>query len=303
MSGISVLIATPAYQGNLYAEYAKAVANLRILLLTKGIVSEWFTINAESLISRGRNACVAYFLSKKEHTHLLFIDADITFNSADVLTLLESDKDICGLPYPKKGYQWVEYAQSVLKSVKWDKVRASIADGKSDSDLIDEQMTALNPDEVMLRNTEYVMNYLSPEISIKSGWLEAAEIGTGFMMIKRNVITDLVQKHPELKYFNDLKGYDNLHQDMADNFYLFFDCRCEPISKRNTDGTTTQTQRYLSEDYAFCKLAKTAGYGTWLYTNCTTHHTGNNTFIGHMLAGLSIRIRDQQVYGPKASTK
>lgn len=291
MSKISILIATPAYQGNLYAEYAKCVCDLRILLLSKNINSEWFTINSESLISRGRNACVAYFLSKKEHTHLLFIDADITFNPNNALYLIEANKDISGLAYPRKGYEWNNIIDSTLKSLDWSLLRNSITNGKSNKDIIDEQLKIVKDSDVFLRSTGYILNYMNSNINISNGWLQASEIGTGFMLIKKQLIEDLVKQKPELKYTNDLYGYDHLHPDMKNNFYLFFDCRCEPCNVMN-NGSISLSQRYLSEDYAFCKLVRSIGYDIWLYTNATVHHTGNNTYVGNLLLSLNYKVID-----------
>jgi hypothetical protein len=36
-----------------------------------------FLLLKSSLVTQGRNLCVANFLNKKEYTHMLFIDSDI----------------------------------------------------------------------------------------------------------------------------------------------------------------------------------------------------------------------------------
>ena len=60
------------------------------------------TLVNESLIPRGRNALVARAMANPLATHMMFIDSDIMFEPADILSLLQEDVDIIGGGYPKK---------------------------------------------------------------------------------------------------------------------------------------------------------------------------------------------------------
>ena len=60
------------------------------------------TLSNESLISRGRNTLTAKFLSNKESTHLMFIDADIGWEAWHLLVLLNRNVDVIGGLYPMK---------------------------------------------------------------------------------------------------------------------------------------------------------------------------------------------------------
>merc|ERR1719414_2478190 len=55
----------------------------------------------ESIITVGRNNAVMEFLTS-DSTHLLFIDADVSFGVETIRGLLEKDKDVCLVPYPAK---------------------------------------------------------------------------------------------------------------------------------------------------------------------------------------------------------
>lgn len=275
---MNVLIAMPCYQGQVNVDTAKCVMNLTLLLSKHSIRSEYFTLSSESLIPRARNACVAYFLSK-EFTHLLFIDADVVFDPNLVLTLLRRDESLSGCPYPKKTYNWDMMTKSVIRSLDWNKIKESLSEDKNLPSIIKEQEELVDSSLVIPRMMNYVYNPISNNINVRDGWMQVSEIGTGFMLAKREVFQSLINMFPEMKYTNDVAGYNNMHPDMKDNFYLFFDCR-------------TENNRYLSEDYAFCKLAKQVGHKIWLYTNARVSHTGNHTFTGNLLHTLSMITSD-----------
>lgn len=279
---MNVLIAMPCYQAQVNVDTAKCIMRLITVLSANGIRCEYFTLNSESLIPRGRNACVAYFLSK-DFTHLLFIDADVVFDASLVLTLLNRNEAISGCPYPKKTYQWDNIINATLRSLDWNRLKDDIAANKEIKDIIAHQDSVVNKGDIHARLMSYVYNPLGPEVSITNGWMQVSEIGTGFMLIRRDVIETMKEKFPNMKYINDVTGYNSMAPGMENNFYLFFDCRCEPHG---------ESQRYLSEDYAFCKLAKSLGYNIWLYTHATISHVGSHAFTGNMLQTMAHMVND-----------
>lgn len=48
---------------------------------------------------------VAQFMASDCDT-LVFVDADITWDPAALLELLDSPYEVCGIPYPTKSYDW-----------------------------------------------------------------------------------------------------------------------------------------------------------------------------------------------------
>lgn len=93
--------AVPNFGGNLDAVFVQSWTMLVSTLVQKGC---GFKVNFnvhDSLISRGRNRLAHDFL-KSDCTHLFFIDADIAFETTDVLRLIESGKSVAGAAYPKK---------------------------------------------------------------------------------------------------------------------------------------------------------------------------------------------------------
>jgi hypothetical protein len=87
------LIATPCYGGMLCENYVASIVKLEPM--------PDFFFPACSLITKGRNACVARFL-KGDWSHLFFIDSDIGFTPAEFYRLLSSGYDVAAAPYPFK---------------------------------------------------------------------------------------------------------------------------------------------------------------------------------------------------------
>jgi len=257
---IKLLIGTPCYGGQCFVGYHESVLRLQKVLLILGIEHEFLTFGSESLIPRARNSIVAAFLSKK-FTHLLFIDADITFNPESILRLLIADHHVSGVAYPKKGLNWQEIGNEIIRL--------------GNISLEKKQPLNINPSDLISKTLDYVLNIKKPEefpegkMRVENAFLEISELGTGFMMIKYEVFDILKQEYPDLKYVNDVGFYNQIHPDMKDNFWLFFDCIQCPTSKR-----------YLSEDYAFCQRWKDCGGKIFVDISQPLTHTGTFHFSG-----------------------
>lgn len=241
----SVMIGTPCYGGNVTSRYLHALLRLLPALEKRGIGHRLVTRANESLITRARNSIVAEFLGRPEFTHLLFIDADIGFTPDAVLRLLEVDKPVAATAYP-------------MKNVDWSEIHAQ---------------AQITPDGNALRarSLKYAVNVQPGAHDLARGFLKADAAGTGFMLIRREVFEQLIAALPELRYVNDIAGYDN--EFTKDRFWLFFDTMHDP-----------ESGRYLSEDYAFCHRWRNAcGGEIWLDVDTELTHFGNFDYRGRFL--------------------
>lgn len=241
-----VFIATPMYGGNANGLYVKSILDLQGMLTHYGIESRFSFLFNESLITRARNYLVDEFLRSENFTHLLFIDSDIHFDPNDVLAMLALDKDIIGGPYPKK-------------SINWNNVAAAL---KAKPDV--------NPGELDKVTGDYVFNPVPGTKQFKvTEPLEVMEIGTGFMMIKREVFHKFKEEYPHLRYKPDHAGQANF--DGSRYIHAYFDTVIDPDS-----------HRYLSEDYMFCQYWRAVGGSVWLCPWMKTQHVGTYAFTGDM---------------------
>jgi hypothetical protein len=74
-------------------------------------------LGSDALISRARSTLVAAFLDNPAATHLLFVDADISFEPQQVERMLRFDKDFTGALYPLKSMDW-DLVRNVVSSAE-----------------------------------------------------------------------------------------------------------------------------------------------------------------------------------------
>ena len=248
----SLFVATPMYGGQNHGLYMKACLDLQGLCMQYGIQVKFSFLFNESLITRARNYLVDEFLHRSDCTHMLFIDSDVNFNPQDVIAMLALDKDVIGGPYPKK-------------AIKWKSVKRAI-----------EKNPDIEPQLLEKVAGDFVFNPVkgTEQFSVTEP-LEVLEIGTGFMMIKREVFPRFEKAYPELRYKPDHVGQANF--DGTRYIHAYFDTVIDKDS-----------QRYLSEDYWFCQYARKAGMKIWLCPWMHLQHAGFYTFGGKLAALASI---------------
>lgn len=237
-----LFVATPMYGGLCTGGYTTGLLGMVQTFMQNNILMYYAHMQNESLITRARNR-LAYDFLKSDSTHLMFIDADISFHSQDIVHMVNADKDIiCGL-YPKKEINWL----SVSKAVK---------DG-------------VEPKDLHLHTGAFVVNLVG-NVKEQQGLLgepmEIANGGTGFMLIKREVFEALKDKVPT--YTNDMHLV--VDQDIEkEKIHEFFDTSIDE-----------ESNRLLSEDYHFCKLARKHGFKVYAAPWATLVHSGTYNFAG-----------------------
>lgn len=96
-----IFIATPAFRGQVTNDYAISLANTILALFKAGHESVLKIRNSGSLIALERNAMVEYFI-KSDCSHMLCIDADISWQAEDLLKMIAYDKDFMSGCYPNR---------------------------------------------------------------------------------------------------------------------------------------------------------------------------------------------------------
>lgn len=248
-----IFIATPCYGGQIGEPYFRSMMRLAILCNKYDIKYTISTLANESLITRGRNTLVSFFMENKDATHLFFIDADIEFQPEDLLRQVAYDKPIVVGAYPKK-------------AINWD----SIITAARNTELEETSETIEGHSSNYVVNFDFVKDEngnRTPQVQIVDNLVRLKDAGTGFMCIKKEVIQQMMDAHPDLKYVNDI----NVDKKFEPYMYALFDTMIDPESRR-----------YLSEDYMFCRLWQQMGGEVYLDPRTALNHVGHYTFRGNI---------------------
>jgi len=245
MENPKIFVATPMYGGQCFGYYTQSVLQLNNHFRDNNITSMFSFMFNESLITRARNALVNAFL-KTDCTHIFFIDSDIGFNPADVIRMIEADKEVIGGIYPKK-------------EINWSSVKRAMDNGV--------------PFEQLKHHTgSFVVNLVGYAGEVTVPVHEPCEIynaGTGFLLIKREVFETLSPLVPIYK--NDVHDLGNTMVGQEE-IKEFFATSIEP-----------ETQRLLSEDYHFCYIYRKAGGKVWAAPWAVLTHNGMYSFEGRLI--------------------
>ena len=242
LSQYSIMVATPVHS-DVSMHYAQSLLELQKWSFGNK-VKIGFQLMKSSLVTTGRNMCVAEFL-KKDFTHLLFIDSDIAFNGGAAGRLLEADKDVISIPYPLKDMGW----NKCLDRIKNNKIKT----------------------EIDLKNKSfyrYPFKVADPKaINVKNGVIEVTHSPTGFMMIKRSVFEKMIKAYPHMRIDQD--QVVNGKNERLTHLWNFFDTWFDP-----------ENHSYLGEDFAFCKRWKDLGgkCHAWIMDYIT--HVGEHQYTG-----------------------
>ena len=240
----SILIATPAYGGLLHSKYVKSVVPTCNELAVRGIAHGLYILPNESLISRARNRCAAFAL-QRGFSKLMFIDADLGWELADVEAVLQSDKRIIGGTYPIKQLSPVRLSYNPLEQHEI-------------------------PEDIRTRSYEELQYLKEIHADRNSGEVRVRHIPTGFMMIDCSVFRELQQYVPHYLQEDTGSGTFEKHFDyfpvrLNGEMYESEDWAfCSMVNEHLDCGTWLNTNIVLSHT------------GTYTFTAGVDHDVGFN---------------------------
>ena len=195
---LHLMLATPCFGGMVTHRYMKSTMEL---LLNGGLPVTVELLGNELLVPRGRNALVAKFLDHPAATHLLFVDADIGFQVAQVLRMLAFDEDVVAGMYPLKLLDWNE---------------AALRRARAGEPLETAGLRYLGvPSEGAARQE-------------REGFVTADYAGTGFMLLRRAALQRMIAAFPETRYSF---AHTAATPSASAHQYALFDCMIEPETR------------------------------------------------------------------------
>lgn len=196
---IKLFLTAPIHY-NADPRFMSSVVNTMTQLPKRGVSVYLSAHPGESLVQRARNRIVDEFLST-DCTHLLFADADESFDPEDVVKLIECGHDLVGAFVPKKG-------------INWERVRRMAIEGAS-------------AEEMAAKASDVVINCKGGTFGLVNGCMPVECIGTGFMMIRRAVFEKMIAA-----YGKDIAYSAKAEGDASKTVYAFFDAAIHQGDKR-----------------------------------------------------------------------
>jgi len=236
---VSILVCTPVHS-ECSIHYTQALLEFQVACMQKNILVSFLLLKS-SLVTQGRNLCVANFLNEK-YSHLLFIDADIDFDSKTIFKMLELDKEVIAVPYP-------------MKTLNWDRIYKFKGDIKDSNELSHTGFTY--PIKV----------YDKDNIKVKDDVMEVTHAPTGCMLIKRQVFDKMIKAYPELRISQPT--IMNGEAKDKENLWNFFDTFHDLKNKK-----------YYGEDFGFCKKWTDIGGKCYCYIGDYITHIGEYQYSG-----------------------
>jgi hypothetical protein len=236
---ISILVCTPVHN-ECSIHYTQALLEFQVACMQKNILVSFLLLKS-SLVTQGRNLCVANFLNEK-YSHLLFIDADIDFESNTIFKMLELDREVIAVPYP-------------MKTLNWDRIYKFKGDIKDSKELSYTGFTY--PIKVHDREN----------IKVKDDVMEVTHAPTGCMLIKRQVFDKMIEKYPELRISQPT--IMNGEAKDKENLWNFFDTYHD-----------LENKKYYGEDFGFCKKWTDIGGKCYCYIGDYITHIGEYQYSG-----------------------
>jgi hypothetical protein len=222
-------IATPAYGGLSYVAFSTSVTKLLLRCRDLGITVSHHYLPNDSLVTRARNNLADMFMHcgwDSPDDLLLWLDGDIIFDPEDILYMLQLMKspryDILSAPYTRKGLHWDRIAEAAR--LNWPSDRLVSVAGSPNVNHITQPLTLTEPHPLL-------------------------EAGTGFLLTRRKVYTQIAAAHPELTYKRTNDEASTYGRPTAVAYFL--------------DGIDPESRNFLSEDWWFCR--------TWIKLGGTIH--------------------------------
>ncbi len=225
-----IMAALPCYGGMLTTATLRGLLETQRAMIGSGLPFAVATMTNESLITRARNALVARFMASSA-SHLLFVDSDIGFSADAVLRLLGHGRPVIGGLYRSKTSERQEWVATLPEAVAGAPARVR-------------------------RDTT-------------TGAVEVLAIGTGFLLIHREVLAAMTRAHPQTRY----RGDDG-------PMHALFATGIEPDAKPGEGA-------YLSEDYHFCARWRAMGGEIWCDPAIRLEHHGLMRLTGDPMALFS----------------
>ncbi len=246
------MIATPAAGGMVTAAFTGSIVRIvQAFHEQRPEVQFILRMTVGSDLHVMRNFLAAKFFTDPILTHLLFIDADTAVTPNLVAKYLDFDKPFVGSLYP-------------FRSLDVERLRTTLRLAEQDIEAVSLALNYVAADELIsLPDAQH------PAFQVTKGFVKANRIGTGALMITKQVLQAIQHACPDLYLPDGAPAYKDLghHGPVLQCF--------APL--QSNDGS------FFSEDMSFCERWTQTGGEIWACVDETITHVGPHAYVGRYL--------------------
>lgn len=245
---VRILIAVPSFRGTVMVYTLQSLMGTVAMFAEFGIQSEFINVDSAE-IAQARNTIATFAWRQENFSHLLFVDDDMSFEPEAVMDLLRAGKPIVGCICPKR-YLHVDRI--------WEAGRAGLSLEQAKAEGAD-FVTKLPP---------------SGTLKVADGLAEVEGIGMGITLIRRDVLTTMVDRGLVTKRrIHTGEEFDSFKNSFTWGFFDY---------TPSDDG-----EFLLSEDLSFCQRWKRGcGGEIWATVDRQIGHIGNYIYTGRYIDRL-----------------
>ncbi|MCO5077566.1 MAG: hypothetical protein M9937_18015 [Chelatococcus sp.] len=254
MKRTSLFIAVPAYDRRIYTDTSVAIMDTVMQLRDRKAAASVFFMRGCAIVHHARNMIVSEFLANKDATHLLFVDSDMKFEARTILNMLRCEVPFVAAPYVAKSYRNLP-----TRTVQ-------------PRDLNAFHEAAVNWNVVF--EDAGVMTGAIPPKDVRNNFARVKRIGTGLMLLRRDVLETMVRKYQHTEYH---AGDSDEFPYAVNRFYDLFSTRID------------ETGLFIGEDFAFCdRWINECGGEIWCDLTAKVSHMGHHEYTGTLGDYLAI---------------
>lgn len=229
---MSVFIGIPTGRGSLSIETATTIINLGLIFQKRGIQYSFASVS-HAEVSTARNLLAALFLESKFDT-FIGIDDDIGVEIPVLERLLDFGAQFLAVYQPQRTICLNAFETAILAGKRGRAAQFAAAP------YVGFESNSRNPEYREIEKVKF--------------------IGTGFYILKRAVLQDIIDKGLALSMQTEMPNF-------SQKTYGFF------------NNITNDELGHLSEDYSFCTRVSRAGFDIHAYLGPGISHTGPMKFV------------------------
>lgn len=260
---MKILLATPAYGGQVTTTYCETIIALREHFAEKHphIRFEHKFLSL-SLLSFMRNVFANLVMQDESFTHLLFVDADMGFSPQLIEHMIAARKPVTGAIYPHRRID-LEKFHALAGDIADPGVARFVAADYVRSGSIERVDGISRGGEV----------HPASNLITDGPCIRMRDVGAGVMLIERAVFHRMKECYPQLwcEWIEDSYGKFGVRGGALQCF--------EPMPD--------ERGHYFGEDIAFCRRwVDGCGGEIWAVVTETITHVGTEKFVGNFLTKL-----------------